>query len=359
MHRTLLRVSGLAVVVGTAIAVASQPLSAQELKFKTDALELEFSGRVHMQFNTSSVSGVRSSEFLLRRVRMTADVKINDFVSGRIQPEYAITSVRVRDVWARLTFSPTFRMTFGQFKRPFDVFALTSSTQILVVERTGSVRGVPTCGGVGFCSYSGLSEGLLFSDRDAGVLIDGGAGSWDYAFSVTNGTSQFVKEENGTKSYAGRAAFLAAEGVKIGANLTYKDYVNDVTGNDDYAAAYAVDVDIGNFNSGLHVQAGVMGGQNWRNLDVAGDASNFATAQAIVTYKTPVTHSYVSAIEPVARVSWANPDTDTASDGAWLFTPGVQFFFVGRNKISANIDIYVPDAGDTELSLKVQSYLHF
>ncbi len=346
-------------VVGTAVAVASQPLSAQDLKFKTDALELEFSGRVHMQFNTSSVSDVRSSEFLLRRVRMTADIKINDFISGRVQPEYAITSVRVRDAWARLTFSPAFRMTFGQFKRPFDVFALTSSTRILTIERTGAIRGVPTCGGIEFCSYSGLSALLLLSDRDAGALVDGRSGRWDYGFSVTNGTSQFIKEENGTKSYAGRVGFLAVKDVKIGANATYKDYVNDVTGADDYAAVFAIDADIGNFDSGLHVQAGVMGGQNWRNLDANGDASSFATGQAIITYKAPVTHTHVSAIEPVARVSWADPNTDNASDGAWLFTPGVQVFFEGRNKMSANVDIYVPDGSDTEWSLKIQSYLYF
>lgn len=359
MHRTIHTISTLAVAVGTATAFMSQPLSAQELKFKTDALELEFSGRVHMQFNSSSVSEDRSSEFFLRRVRMTADIRINDFISGRIQPEYAITSVRVRDAWARLTFSPAFRLTFGQFKRPFDVFELTSSTQILVVERTGFIREVPTCGGVEICSYSALSELLLFSDRDAGVLVDGEAGRWDYGFSITNGTSQFLREENGTKSYAGRVAFLAHENVTIGGNVTYKDYVNSVTDRDDYAAAYALDANIGNFSRGLHLQSGIMGGQNWRNLDAAGDASNFATAQTIVSYKVPITNTHVSAIEPIARVSWADPDTDNASDGGWLFTPGVQMFFVGRNKIAANVDIYVPDAGDTAWSLKIQSYLHF
>jgi hypothetical protein len=229
----------------------------------------------------------------------------------------------------------------------------------LTIERTGIVRGVPTCGGVEFCSYSGLSVLLLLSDRDAGALVDGKAGRWDYGFSVTNGTSQFIKEENGTKSYAGRVGFRAVKDVKIGVNATYKDYVNEVSGTDEYAAVYALDLDIGNFDGGFHLQTGIMGGQNWRNLDAAGEASVFATTQAILAYKAPVTLPHVSAIEPIARVSWADPDTDNASDGAWLFTPGVQFFFVGRNKISANVDIYAPDAGDTEWSLKIQSYLYF
>jgi hypothetical protein len=33
--------------------------------------------------------------------------------------------------------------------------------------------------------------------------------------------------------------------------------------------------------------------------------------------------------------------------------------FIGRNKVAANIDVWVPDGGETEWSFKLQTYLHF
>ncbi len=334
--------------------------SRAQLEVKANNLaELRFSGRVNLQYNTTSVSGERSSEFLLRRVRLTAEVKLNDFISGKIQPEYAITSTRVRDAYGRLTFGSGFRFTFGQFKKPTDVFQLTSSSILPVIERTGFVRGVDSCAGVGFCSFTFFSGGLLYADRDIGVMIDGKLGIFDYGFSATNGEGVFAKEDNGEQAFNGRVAVRAAKDLKIGVNASQLDYANDTTGQVDYGSAYGADVDWGNYDRGLHVIAGVMGGTNWRNLDAAGKASNFATAQVILSYKAPLQGKYISAIEPIGRVSWADPDTDVTEDRAWLLTPGIQFFFLARNKMSFNADIYAPDQGKTEWSFKGQFWMYF
>jgi len=341
--------------------IGALPAAARaQLEVKANNLaEIKFSGRVNLQYNTTSVDGNRSSEFLLRRVRLTADVKFNDFLSGKIEPEYAVTSTRVRDAYGRLTFGPGFRFTFGQFKKPIDVFQLTTSSILPVVERTGFVRGVDSCAGVGFCSFTFFSGGLLYADRDIGVMVDGKIGVLDYAFSVTNGEGVFSKEDNGEKAFNGRVVVRAAKDLGIGIHAAQLDYANDSTGQVDYGTAYGADIDWGNYESGLHVIAGALGGTNWRNLDAEGKASRFATAQAILSYKAPVQGKYISAIEPIGRVSWADPDMDATQDRAWLFTPGIQFFFLARNKMSFNADIYVPDQGRTEWSFKGQFWMYF
>jgi hypothetical protein len=108
------------------------------------------------------------------------------------------------------------------------------------------------------------------------------------------------------------------------------------------------------------VQAGTVAGDNWANLNAAGDPSTFVTAQAIVAFRHPISDNpRVQAIEPVGRISWGDPDTDADSDDGFLLTPGFVVHFVGRNKVAFNVDIWSPGAGDTEWSFKGQTYLHF
>ena len=71
------------------------------------------------------------------------------------------------------------------------------------------------------------------------------------------------------------------------------------------------------------------------------------------------TQGRATGIEPLLRLSVGDPDTGRDADAGTVFTPGVMFYFQGRNKIGANLDIYSPQTGDTELSLKVQTYLYF
>ena len=356
----LLFLAGFIFPVGGMIAPAA---GEAQVRINSRAAELTITGRVHTQFNTTSVNGERASEFLMRRVRLTGELKINDFVSGKVQPDFGQGTVSLKDAYVRLTFSPAFRTTFGQFKRPFDLFELTSSTQILVVERAGDIRGVDACAGVGgVCSLSRLTEKLQFSDRDIGVLIDGSnaTGAFDYSASLTNGTGANAPDENGAKSVTGRVGYEVADDVTIGANFALHDYPDPLfAANAEYATAFGANIEIGDYSEGLHIQAGVVTGDNWRNL-VAGQPSSFLAAQGILTFKFLTRNSErVAAVEPVARISWGDPNTDLSGDGGMLFTPGIVVHFTGRNKLGLNLDFWSPSTGLGDLSLKIQSYLHF
>jgi phosphate transport system substrate-binding protein len=341
-----------------AIVMGSSTIDAQ-VEVRSRAMQITLTGRVHAQFDHTSVEAEPASEFLMRRVRFSADVRVNDLVSGRVQPDYGDGKLSLKDAWVRLNFAPQFRATVGQFKRPFDLFELTSSTQILVIERAGGVRGVDACAGPGgTCSFSRLTEKLQYADRDIGVQFSGASGSFGYAASVTNGTGANTADENGAKSYTGRVTVSPLANLEIGANVAAHDYL-DNGGVTETAIAFGGDVEFGSFGQGFHAQAGFVTGDNWRNLGASGP-SKFMAAQGIVTYKLPMAENpFVSHVEPVARVSYADPDRDLDADQGWLFTPGFVVHFTGRNKIAANIDVWSPATGDTEWSLRVQTYLHF
>ena len=319
-------------------------------------------GRFHTQFNTPSVPGEPGSEFLIRRARVDATVKVNDFLSGFVQPEYAGDEAFLRVAYARLDFGPALYAMIGQYKRPFDLFTLTSSVDILAIERNGAIRGVDTCAGVGgICSYGQFMEQLELSPPDIGVILGGAdrAGRLRYSVSVMNGTGSNLSDENGTKSFSARVVLTPAADVHLAVNAAAHDYVNPATGADAYASAVGGDLEIGNFQRGVHLQAGVVTGANWLNL-VAGEPTTFVTGQAILTCKFPIPHApYLEAIEPLVRVSFGNPSTATPREGGVLLTPGLVWYIAGRNKLAANVDVWRPQQGAAEWGLKLQSYLYF
>jgi hypothetical protein len=343
-----------------ALIALTPPLAAQTT-FHTHAAEITIGGRLHTQFNTSSVDSEPGSDMLIRRARVDALVKINDFLSGFVQPEYAGSKAFLQVAYVRLNFAPALHAMIGQYKRPFDLFTQTSSTDILVIERTGTIRGVGACAGVGgMCSYGQFMEKLRLSTPDIGVFLDGGdpSGRFNYLVAVTNGTGQNLSDENGTKSYSGRVVVAPSPNLHLSANVALHDYVKP-SGANGYAGEMGGDLELGNFTRGLHIQAGAVTGDNWLNY-LAGGPSRFVTAQAILTYKFPVKRPpYAESIEPLARVSWGNPDTATPQDGGLLLTPGIVWFVSGRNKFAANIDVWHPQTGATEWGVKVQSYLYF
>ena len=147
----------------------------------------------------------------------------------------------------------------------------------------------------------------------------------------------------------------------LAANVSNNDYQNELDPSRSRAAAYGIDVEWGSYRAlGWHLKGGVIGGDNWRALSGDGTPGTFRSAQGIVTHKFGVASTdRLSAIEPLFRLSWADPDTDSESDQEIFATLGMVLHFVGRNKIAANLEMWDPAVGDREWSLKVQSYLHF
>ena len=214
------------------------------------AASIRFGGRLHTQYATSSVDSYQD-HFFFRRARLIADITVNDFFDARVQPEFAGGSAELKDAYVRFKFSPGFQVTMGQFKRPFDLFELDSSTDLSLIERDGRVGGVSSCAGVGgICSYSRFTEKLNYSDRDTGIRVGGENGKVSYEVSLTNGTGANVADENDAKSLSGRLSFELSDKITVSGQFARHDYLDDAD-ETAYANAWGADVQYGDWRDGL------------------------------------------------------------------------------------------------------------
>lgn len=344
------------------------------IEVDTKAEKITITGRVQSGWWTSTIEGQPSNEFLIRRARAAVRVQINHWISGMVEPDFAPgSSIDLKDCYFRFTPNGNVDFTVGQQKRRFDLFELTSSTQMLIIERDGRIGR----SGGRFPSYSQLTEELQFADRDLGlfaslhtdndrVLVEAG---------VTNGVAANTRPTLGAKGFQGRVTVEPIADVDLALNVgvsvrPYRTIATPMAAPPDtstsYAPAFEFSADWGNFTSGPHLQAGVVTGTNPNTYSGTTDeAQKFFAFQVIGTYKHPFANQHwFEAIEPLVRVSWADPNTDVDDDGGILVTPGVNLFVMTRTRFAANADIFMPQESDssdedTEVSFKLASWLYF
>lgn len=350
-------------VLGTVLCVAAGgPASlAGQVEINARDAQIRFGGRLHSQLATSSAAEGKSTDFFTRRARLTLDVRVSPLLDARVQPDFGGGDLELKDAYFRLSFDPALRLSAGQFKRAFDIFELNSSTDVVVVERTGRIDGVNGCAGPGgTCALSRLTEKLAYSGRDIGFKADGALGERvSYMATLTNGTGTGGSDENSGKSLAGRVSVRLTDRVFVSANVSRHDFVCE-TGDTRAAAAFGADLEIGRFRSGTHLQVGVVGGGNWRlATPSASEIPGFLAWQTILSRYFPVDGERFEAVEPVIRASWGDPDRTVADDGGLLVTPGLFLYVKGRNRIGANLDMYRSGPETSEFSFKLQTYLYY
>lgn len=342
------------------------------------------SGFSQLQFNTTSVSAtdapdassaeLASSTFESRRVRLTLDAEVDGWIRGRIQPEFALGKLALGDAFLDLAVDPRFQLRIGQFKKPYSAAYLTGSTTMPLVERTLRVRGleeaaagVTTAGGAPLFAHSGsdlvlgeqqdiLSANRLGS-RDVGVAAHGAFGRLSYEAALLDGQGPDTRDANGAKELTGRLSLRPAAKLPLALGVSVDHNTLAVSGaGDREGTAYAADVEWGGFrHPGLNVLAEVDGGR-----DMVADAP-FRAGQAWLFFYQPLHGARVEGIEPVARVSYGDPDTGRADDEGVLLTPGLNLYFSGRNRIMADWDFFLPGAASLENqnSFRVEAQVYF
>ncbi len=355
----------LALTASAGIVLYPEGGAAQAVEPRIPVERAEFGGRAHLQFNTTSTGGdAPSSEFLVRRARIWAAVRVNEWLDGSVLVDMAGSTASARYAFMRMSLSPALRISVGQFKQAFDRFELMSSSDMLLVERDGIIRGTSTeCPGLGGqCTYSRFSERLGLSSLDVGLLFQGDLadGRLQYLASVTNGTGPNRREVNDTKSFSGRVAMGVTKGIVVGLNLSAHDYSRTLTASDEHATAWSADVEIGDFAGGFHALAAVLGGENWRAPPTGPDLAEFLTAQTVLSYRVALTpEGRARGFEPLTRISWGDPDDGHTGDGGVMVTPGVAIHFEGKNKLIGNLDVWQPEEGPRAWSFKASAMIIF
>ncbi|MGH7547674.1 MAG: porin, partial [Gemmatimonadales bacterium] len=106
------------------------------------APNIRVAGRIQVQYRYSSGDSTAnyndalvSNIFEVRRLRIQSDVRFGDNINLVIQPSFEMGSLRMRDAFVRVGFTPTFGLIAGQEKSPFMRYELVSSNNLLSIER--------------------------------------------------------------------------------------------------------------------------------------------------------------------------------------------------------------------------------
>ena len=372
-------------VIALLLVAFAAPIGAQTPNIKVQPI-----ARMQAQFNTTSVdevalilagkttTGFPSSTFELRRVRFGAEVTFNEWIFGKFESDLAMGRIQMREMYINLGFTQGFQLRVGQFKRQFSLIELTSETVLPVIERGVRIRGLPEslfladslAGGPPVLTVfranpvAGEEFEILTQfghvSYDLGAAIRGKLGQFTYDLGAFNGEGSDRLDSNDAKSFAGRLTFtLKTElPVTLGTALSYREtrtILRPVPENRD-AAAYSVDLDIGAFRRpGIRLLGEVAIGDN---LAVDDD---FFGAQGIASYFIPIKESRVEGLEIAGRVSYGDPRKDVDEDEGMLLTPGFNVYFLGRNRLMINWDIYQTkgDRLPNENALRMQAQLYY
>jgi hypothetical protein len=384
---TVLKLVG-RIVVLAALATPLQ-LNAQSIESSDGGIKVRLTGRLKVQYNTSSVAreegaaarAIPFSTFETREVRLSANVEVGQWITGVIEPDFALGQITLRDAYIDLAFNPRFGLRLGQFKKPFSALELESSTRTMAIERGVRIRGLTeslqaSAGAEPLSTFLPNFEGkpllpdetemlgtLGYSGYDMGVEAHGKLGRFAYQVGAFNGNGANRRADIGNIAFASRITYVPFSSLPLtlGGAASYREFFRrGAAGDADFSKqvgkAVEVDAEWGGFRRpGLHLQ---LEGSTGRNLVEDG---TFVGAQGIVGLFRPTGGGRIEGIEPLVRVGYADADRDRPGASAWLLTPGVNIYFAGRNRFMVNWDLFSPvgEPFHSAHALRAQAQIHF
>ena len=361
MLRTRLIGVGLLSLLGAASAAA-----------QTTYPSVKVTGRLQTQFyyfgneDYAATTGPQSNVFL-RRARIEAKVQMNEYISAYIQPSFeggraaasssctstldtlanTVTTkctngnggIRLRDAWIDVRLSkpeaPTaFTLRFGQEKRPFSRYELTSSNNLPSIER-GAGRGLLAVQSNELFEKQGLlSHDVGISGRVERKLDPSGR-MVSLVAGIYNGRGESLNDNNNAKSFGVRASADLWSKLSVGGAYFSHDQI--LAADSAFRnKGYGVDAQWSKVGEpGLYVLAEVLSGEQ-----ANAGRTKMLGIQGLAAYNIRTTSptSWLYAVEPSLRVDVADPDTDTDNDGATLITGSVAFYMSSKALLRVGVD---------------------
>src|ERR1700694_1263655 len=267
-------------VMRTVICLAGT-VAAAATAAAAQAPTIQVQGRIQVQYRASSgdSSGnynptLMSNGFEVRRLRIQTNVRFGDNMNLVIQPSFEMGALRMRDAFLRVGLTPRFGVSVGQEKSPFQRYELTSSNNLLSIER--GVRILRLSG------KEGLNDLLAnngYASHDLGAFVDyvGPDNKVTVKVGVQNGSRETSPDVNNAKSFFGRATAIAITNadnqpvLQVGASFGSRDRAicSTCAGAIAYYAdsskqttAFGLDAEWGGFRPGLHLIADFATGDN-------------------------------------------------------------------------------------------------
>ena len=348
---------------------------------QAQAPTVQVQGRIQVQYRFSSGDSSAnynpnqvSNIFEVRRLRIQANVRFGDNMNLVIQPSFEMGALRMRDAYLRVGMTPRIGVTIGQEKSPFQRYELTSSNNLLSIERGVRI--------LRLSNREGLNDVLVqngYGSHDLGAFVDyaGPDNKVTVKVGVSSGSRESLTDVNNSKSFFGRATATVMTNadnqpvLQVGASFGSRDraicsncpagplpatpaYYADSSKS---TTAFGLDLEWGGFRPGFHVIADfatgdnvpfanrVNSGRNSANLRTSADSAlrTFMGLSLVGAYristKGPDTR-VVKIFEPALRVDYLDPDTDSPDNEGILVTPVLNIYFGNTVVLRAGYDFY-------------------
>jgi hypothetical protein len=319
------------------------------------------------------------NQFLVRRMRIQADVRFGDHMLLVIQPSFEMGSLRMRDAYLRVGLARGLGLTMGQEKSPFQRYELTSSNTLPSIERGVVISGLR----IQQEAMNNLVVANGYGSHDLGAFFDYTTPNTRFAVKagVQSGSRESTRDVNNAKSYFARATGTVLVNaneqpvLQVGASFAARDRAicnpvpssctSSATTSKSFFAdsskmttAFGLDFELGGFRPGLHVIGDFVTGDNvpvplrvnapllnTGNLLNSADSNivTFASVHVVGAYRIVTGTSetrLIRMVEPALRVDLTDPDTDQTENAAYLITPAISLYFANTVILRAGFDYY-------------------
>ncbi len=190
----------------------------------TTARQMKLAGytQVRYQYHTNltdnDTDNVSSTD--IRRARLDLKGAVTERFEYRLQVDFAGASAKLLDATAAYIFDPALKITLGQFKVPFSMENLTSSSKLETVNRSQAVEALVARGKDVIGNHNGRdigiqASGALFEVNNQKLL--------EYAAGIFNGAGINTADVNVNKDYVGRVVVHPVAGLDVG-GAYYRGY---------------------------------------------------------------------------------------------------------------------------------------
>ncbi len=275
-------------------------------KEKTSYPTLKVGGYIQARY-TVDKDGENNFRVRRARTKFSGDVSRNTKYSLLIDFIDDKKGSNLADAYIDVLYLPQARLRIGQFKTPFSMEYLTSSTKLDTVERAQVVS-------------------RLASKRDIGIQFGGEVSeSLEYSVGIFNGTGSNAAEENKRKDIIARGVVRPVEGFLLGVS----HYEGKFGREDEDETKRRTGVQLAFANETLSVKGEFIFGKN------AETNSYGWYTQAGYTMLVPfgnVSHR----LQAIARYDSYDPDSDKEEDRTDTFTMGLNWFVTKNAKLQLN-----------------------
>lgn len=180
-----------------AFVLVAAPCAAQSWTSEDETLSISVGGKLHA--DGWAADGGARSQFLVRRARAEIDIEIADRFRATFDPGFGGGKPKLLDGWVEADLFGSVRLRAGQFKSPFGLESLRSSTDLRFAERALATA--------------------LSPRRDVGAMLHMKGPRLEAALGLFNGVPDGASdntEPSDAKDVIGRLLVAPVDGVFVG-----------------------------------------------------------------------------------------------------------------------------------------------